>query len=648
MRLSLTLLFLALVGVCFSQSRFPGHVVTTPPKIDGQVTDEEWSAVPKATGGYDEQTGTAEPNPSTYWLAYDAQFIYIAAKIAESDPKSIKATETRTNVSLSGDDYIIFDVDPFSTLSDTSQFEVNANGATNLRIAGGRAAKREWLGDIQAAGRITATGYEIEARIPWSIMRLPSAGVRDLRVTFGHIVSRTSRAFILDNTSGNKSQNVGYWQAVSVPKVSNNRSLKLLPYGYFGGDRDGIIANAGIDYKMPVTDQLDLVGSINPDFRNIENQVLSIDFSYFERLAGESRPFFLEGNQYFQTSQDAPLFVSQRIDGFDIGTKIYGKIGAQGTLGFLNTVDFGNEMNTVGSFNYNFDPHTAAHVAIANHESPVNSNLGSFVSFSHDFGPLSVFAQHMSTTDTQDGIGHRINSGFVYSGQGLTGVLEYTEISPKFRPRLGFAPERDFRGGNFFIEYVKPVKLGPISELGVNASYFDSKTFENTPYRKTIDIGTSTTTKDGYDFDFDFNYQEFQGFKDSLFFFSLEHPRGDPYRHWQLDYATGNIAGHSYRSIGPSLTYRPIKPLQLAISYQRVDHFETSDQLILSGNYELSKFDAISGRAIQRDSDTNFYLAFRRAGNRGNEYFLILGDPNARSFRTSLILKAVFPLEIRF
>lgn len=645
------IVFLAICGCLASaqQSKFPAKLLATPPKIDGQVTDDEWSSVPSAKGGYDEQTGTVDPNPAQYWLAYDKQFIYIAAKISDPEPKLIRATETRTNVSVGGDDFMIFAVDPFSTLSDTSQFEINANGATNLRIAGGRAAKREWLGDIQAAGRITPDGWEVEARIPWNVMRLPSAGIRDARVTFGHIVARSGRAYILDDVSANKgSKNIGIWQGVDIPSSTSGRSLKLLPYGYFGADRDGVIANAGLDFKMPITNDLDLVGSINPDFRNIENQVLSIDFSYFERLAGESRPFFLEGNQYFQTSQDAPLFASQRIDGFDLGTKVYGKIGEKGTLGLINTVDFGNELNTVGSFNYNFNSNTSAKVAIANQEKPQNSNLGTFVSLNHAVGPFNFFGQHMSTTDSIDGIGHRINMGGLYSFGGMSALLEYVEISPGFRPRLGFAPERDFRGANFNFGYTKPVKLGPISEAGFNVSYFDSKTFENTPYRKTADLSASLTTKDGFDFDFGVDYQEFQGFKDTLFFFSLEHPRGDPYRHWQIDYNVGNIAGHSYTSIRPGINYRPTKQLQLNLSYQRVEHFETNQQLILSANYELSPIDAISGRAVQRDSDTNFYLAFRRTGNRGNEYFLILGDPNARNFRTSLILKAVIPFEIKF
>ena len=36
------------------------------------------------------------------------------------------------------------------------------------------------------------------------------------------------------------------------------------------------------------------------------------------------------------------------------------------------------------------------------------------------------------------------------------------------------------------------------------------------------------------------------------------------------------------------------------------------------------------------------------SGNLGNEYYVILGDPNAPTFRARLTLKAVFPLSFGF
>ena len=68
--------------------------------------------------------------------------------------------------------------------------------------------------------------------------------------------------------------------------------------------------------------------------------------------------------------------------------------------------------------------------------------------------------------------------------------------------------------------------------------------------------------------------------------------------------------------------------------------------MIFSANYDLGKDRYLSGRLVRSDNDTNFYIALRQSGNLGTEYFLILGDPNAQRFRSSLILKVTVPFEI--
>jgi hypothetical protein len=53
-----------------------------------------------------------------------------------------------------------------------------------------------------------------------------------------------------------------------------------------------------------------------------------------------------------------------------------------------------------------------------------------------------------------------------------------------------------------------------------------------------------------------------------------------------------------------------------------------------------------NGRVVYQSRQTNGYLAFRRSGNRGTEYYLILGDPNAPRFRSSFLLKVVTPFDL--
>ena len=170
-------MFLALLAVALlsePQSReFVGGRIATPPVLDGKIDDGEYKDALKLDGMVDAQSGAPMSEGGTFFLAYDDKFVYFAAKLVDSRPSAIQATEFRANVSLQGNDTVTLALDPFDNLAAFNNFTMNARGATNLDIAGGRAAKREWLGDFASKGRVTKDGWEVEARIPWTIMRLP-------------------------------------------------------------------------------------------------------------------------------------------------------------------------------------------------------------------------------------------------------------------------------------------------------------------------------------------------------------------------------------------------------------------------------------------------------------------------------------------
>lgn len=642
---------LAVAGasIGLAQHALPGIKLDEPPTIDGVIHPAEWEGASTGTGSFDENTGRPAPEPMQFWIAYDERYIYLSAKLGDRNPESIQAVETRTNVSFNGDDSFILAIDPFGTLSDLNQFQINPKGATNLKIAGGRAAKREWLGEIEAKGRVTPEGWECEARIPWAVMSLPSAGNRTLRFTVGRYLNRDQRVYIWNDISGGKTENIGRWTGVEVPRLDRGRSIKLLPYGYAGADRDdGAIFNAGLDFKSSITSDIELVGTINPDFRNVENQVLSLDFSHFERLAGESRPFFLEGQSYFSTSRDASIFASQRIGSFDAGAKAYGRLSPRTTFALLDTADFGNQNAVAANVAHSFDGRSSVTAAVSQLDGDGKTNTATFLGGQMGLGAFSGFVQGSTTDDTAVGRAGRFNTGVVFEQAGWNGVLEYTTIDSNFLPRLGFAPQRGYRGVKGNLGYVRPIERGRLMEVGFQLELEDLHAHGGGLYRRGGAANGSITLRDGTDFDFGFGHSEFEGFDDRYQFVSIERPRGNPYQRWQIDYLWGEFAGKRYRSLAPGLSLRPLRGFQIQVRYQHVVHFDTLEQLVVSANYELNKVDAVSGRLISTEGDTNFYLAYRRSGNRGNEYYLILGDPNARTFRPSVIFKLVAPLEIRF
>lgn len=631
-----------------SAGTLPGFRMEKPPKIDGIVEEQEWAGAPRSAGGYDDETGAPSREEASYRIAYDTHYIYFAVEVRLTDPKSVRANEYRTNVGLEGDDYAGIVIDPFGNLTDRSLFGVNPAGATTIEIAGGRAAKREWLGEMDARGRITESGYEVEARIPWSILKLPEAGVRDLRISFFRWDPREQRTYHWTDISGLRRDRMGRWLQVEIPRIDTRQVVQALPYVYGGLDERRHLLNAGVDFKARISQDLDLIGSVNPDFRNIESSVLSLDFSYFERLGTETRPFFLEGAQYFVDSRETPLFVSQRIRSFDVGVKTFGKISEKTTVAALDAIDFGRRNAFVANVSHSLGPRSTVQAALASRVDPGLSNTGSFLGFTHGFGPLYVFGQHMRTWDTEVGSGHRYNLGLSYYDQRVDGGVEYLEISPSFLPRLGFAPRKNLKGVNANAAYEVSPRQGPVRTYGIGFYGAHYRTFEGTHYQTVGNGSVSMTLRSGLEIEAMTEVDHFLANRDRLSAIEIEYPSGDPYRNLDIGYAWGRIAGDDYSSLFIGATYRLQRRLQLSSSYQRVRHAENEEQFILSASWDLDHDQAFSGRLVRSGRDTNAYLAYRRSGNRGAEYYVILGDPHAKTFRAALVLKAVFPLQIRF
>jgi hypothetical protein len=628
-------------------SVLPGKKIAPPPKIDGVIDPAEWAGAASASGFSDTQFGAAEPEQSTFWIAYDEKYVYFAARLELKNPKDIRATEYRSNVAFPGDDSVTLSLDPFGRSGGYNQFQINPKGATGLQIAGGRAAKREWLGEFAAAGRITATGWEAEARIPWGVMRLPSPGVYEPSFNVFRYDPRLNRNYVW-RYSPVSTDNYGRWAGVQVPRSGNRRTLKLLPYFYGGYDKETkYIANSGLDMKTSLTDQVDLVGSINPDFRNVERNILSLDFSHFERLAGETRPFFLEGQNLYQTSLDAPLFASQRISGFDAGVKAFGQLNTKMNIAVLDTVDIDHQNASVANFKYRPDPDTTFVGSYVSLDRPGLTNHGTFVSAFRNQGAFFAFAQHEATQDTVNGYGHRINAGGGYNKGGWNFDTEYLEITPEFLPRIGFAPERDLRG--FFVRQGldRPFTHGTFREAGYDLYVGNYNTMEGAQYRRERQANVFGTLKNGLSGFFNADYQRFFGSDDLVYSTGLSYPQGNPYNNVALNYTFGHITGIRYQNLALEGAYRPLHNFQLTFSIQGVQYTDKATQSIVGINYDLTKDVSLSGRLVRRNSDTNAYLALRKAGYAGLEYYLILGDPNAERFRKSLILKLIVPFQVR-
>jgi hypothetical protein len=621
----------------------PAYRITTPPTIDGTIGDNEWAGVPTGQGGFDTVDGHAAPEPMQFWLAHDNTYIYFAARLGDHDPKSIHAQQYQTNVDLSGDDHVELDLDLNGSMADFNAFGMNCRGATSLSLAGGRADKREWAGEFIARGRVTETGWEVEARIPWQMLRLPKAGLRDVRFNVVRFLPRDQRSYAFTYTQFGHQAETPVWQSVPIPLQQQARTLKLLPYGYTGYDaRSGTVFVSGLDAKTELTDKITLVGTVNPDFRNIEDQILSLDFSRFERLANETRPFFQEGGQFMNSA----LYASQRIGSVDAGVNAYGRLNDRTSFGVIDTIRFGREHDFVYNASFDPTPNDSYRVTLTSFTQTGTQNDDYLARYSRQVGPVSLFFRSMGSEDTSAGRGHYDTVSAFYLKNAWNTALEYDHASPNFQARLGFLPEIDYKGPSYNVGYDSVFRKNPVSELAIGYSGLDYTHSDGSPYRRHNEVDSTLALRNRSQFQFNYYTEWFEGQDDHLAQTSLSYPRDDVFRHLSVEYDVGTLALVPYSSLATTTTYRVGQRLQTTARFQQVFHGGRQNQVILTSSYDLTHDRSVSGRLVKSDSDTNGYVSFRQSGNRGVEYYLIAGDPNALTFHTSIIAKVVIPIEI--
>lgn len=634
-------------GAGLADRDLPGERLSRSPLVDGRIDEGEWSGAARGSGFVDFDTNLASDEEAEFWLGYTPEGIYFAGRV-RTDPGRVVRGETRPNASLRGNDNFTLALDPFGQGRNFNSFSANSNGAWSINLAGGRAAKTEWLGEILTEGRLTDTGWEVEMRIPWSVMVLPPAGERDLRFNVRWFRSNKQNTYTYVFTNQRSELNP-VWRGVEVPVAARGRVLNLLPY-VFGGVQEGSgpLFNSGLDFKTSLTDTIQAVGTINPDFRNIESSILSLDFSYFERLANETRPFFQEGSEFLRTGFDQRLFASQRLRTLDAGLNVYGQVGDKVSFGSLVAGRVGEQ--SVGVFSAEYEPNSRDSFVgafVGNEERGRRNRAGMFNYFSRS-GLFNWYSTNQYTDDQARGSGYRGSLGAGYRVRSFEAGVDFSHVDPGFFPRLGFSPERDFREMSFFASQDITPSQGEVLQYSWFVSGSTADRLSGAFYRDSINSGFDVRTKSGVGVGFNAQFSRFEGNSDRLFSGEVEYPANDPYRGAEVEFSTGSFAGRDYQSIEFDWRWRFLGTLQLTGRSQFVEFERSQTQHVFSLNYDLNRFESVGGRAVVEDGELNWYLSYRLGGRRGAEYFVLLGDPRAESFQNRFVFKAVIPVTVRY
>ena len=625
--------------------------------IRGDLSDPIWKSGAVATGFVDLQNGSNVQDQTTVYFLYDEKYIYIGFNCLDSHPEGIVGRETvrdtkfiqNSNGNQNREDNIEVDFDPFLTHqgNDISQFSVNAIGTPSAALAGGRGAKAEWKGDWESKVKRSAAGWTCEMRIPWASFNYPSGKQKvSMGINFQRFQDRTKLNSIWSNTTTqNFIELEGIWDQVQVPQAAFKSKLSVLPYLLTGVQDGEESAKVGVDARYTITPQLTAVGSYNPDFSTVEGAIQSIQFSHTVHSVQERRPFFLEGGNYFfdQTNlNDIGLFFySNRVPTFDLGAKLYGKLAANDSIGLLDTNSFSGRNDFVGKYEHSFSETSSSGAMIVQTESPSGHNTIGVLDDHQRWGKLAFETLDANSSGPGAGGGGNVVSTY-YADKFLTSMVQFSDVSNNFLTPDGYIPYSGYKGFLGVEDWSAAWREGMFRSTDLTLVDLDWKQMDGKPYFGGIQASYALETRSDWHLELDYVDLKFMGVRDNTVGLNVISGVSNRFHQIGFQITTGELGGERATSIGPVVTLRVLKKLDLSYSSYLQNRLGIAQQHVLTMNYEISPTKSFGGRVVSQNGNNNAYLFYHNSGGKGTEFYFIVGDPNALRTVRSLQAKWVF------
>ncbi|MCP4664030.1 MAG: carbohydrate binding family 9 domain-containing protein, partial [bacterium] len=330
------------------------HVPGTdsPIEIDAVLDEAAWSEALNLSLDYETRPGENVPPAvdTECLITYAADQLYIAFRAHDPDPEKIRARLTDRDTAFS-DDFVGVALDPFNDERRAFEFFVNPLGVqmdmTMDDVNDNEDAS--WDAIWKSAGRITAGGYVVELAVPFSSLRFPrTQGPQTWGVDAIRFYPRDSRYRIALNPMD---RNVSCYlcqtsKLVGFEAITPGRNLEINPTvtasrhderedfpssPLEAGDAD---SDVGLTVSWGITPNINLSGTLNPDFSQVEADAGQLDVNnQFALFFPERRSFFLEGADLFDTPMN--VVFTRNVADPTWGLKLTGKEGRHALGVFL-------------------------------------------------------------------------------------------------------------------------------------------------------------------------------------------------------------------------------------------------------------------------------------------------------------------------
>jgi len=454
---------------------------TLEPQIDGVLDDALWKEATVLTDMHQfEPVDHGVPSEkSEFYIAYSERFLYVGARLYDSDPSGISARQLVQGQGMQFDDAFEFILDTFNNGRTGYQFQVNPNGIRREGVyESPNNLNSDWSGIWLVESRIDQQGWTAEVAIPFNTLNFDPA-TEEWGFTIARTIARKREELAWSSFNRNINptttglitgirdirQGVGLDVIPSIAMAMNEDYIT-------GTNSDRIDPSLNVFYK--ITPNLTGALTLNTDFSATEVDNRQVNLSRFSLFFPEKRDFFLQdvdifsfggrggGGGNFNNNQNGIPFYSRRIGlssatgqpvDINAGVKLTGRVGEwnvgalavqQGQNGALD-----KEQLFVGRATVNVlaESNVGVIMTSGNPNSPLDNSLvgadfryqNTRFSDSHTLRSDVWYQQTDTEGRTGDDKAYGYNVNFDTQNNGFGGSTGFYHFGKDYNPALGFA-----------------------------------------------------------------------------------------------------------------------------------------------------------------------------------------------------------------
>lgn len=270
----------------------------SPPPIDGNAQAPVWQTGTHIVLAWDLHHEQTAKDRTDVYLLHDARYLYVAFVAEQHD--EIRATQHTDEVGFDTDDEVQVDLWPGGDSGFRYLFTATPIGTHYSHSSENSNYSPKWT----SAGRLTTGGYEVTMRIPFDAMR--GDGRKTWRVQFARFEQHDGSTFEWAHEPQQQNQNdvvyAGYLTDMQTVVGSTRTKPRLAVYSLASlasASAGGSTTRAGADWAVPVSPTASFIGTVHPDYSNVDLDQQTISPTAFARFFQEVRPFFTQGSNFY-------------------------------------------------------------------------------------------------------------------------------------------------------------------------------------------------------------------------------------------------------------------------------------------------------------------------------------------------------------